>query len=291
MSGCIFRRSRCGGSAICSRSVFKKNAITVLVNTLGEITGNKPGIISESNLSGECGIIIGNCDIPKYKEAVSDVRYNDYKIIYDGRDFIIAALNKTKRTAAVNKFIELIPTITSDLQEGVIFESRGKYAADKIVLNGTDIREYTIVYSEEMKFSSSVNDSFGYYASELRDVLINPTVDSGAVNTFDYYLVGYCGYRLKIINKVEYKRHTENYPHVILWGDCGVLPLEADALGEYDYAVISDGNNIAVYGGNLSQKQSEKLGTVFAKDYFGAATVTDGVMTVDISAGTSYGKY
>jgi len=272
-------------------SYSKKSVISSLLEKTESLSGKKAEMVSDSTTPTEYEIMIGDCDRPEYKAVAADLKYNDYRIVREDNKFIIAACNVNKRTAAVKKFIELMPSIKADDKDGTLAEVIGNYTAKALVLNNTDIREYTIVYSSEMTYSPAFKETVGYYESNYKELIFSPADEMGAVNHFDYYLVKYCGYRLKIIGKTEYLRNPEKYPHIIAFGDCGILPNESGELLESEYAVLSDGNNIAVYGGRLTHEGSSKLGNLLATEFFGKSPVTNGIMSVNFGEGRIDGHY
>ena len=250
-----------------------------------ELTGESPSYNSELDDRVEYEIIIGDCDIQEYKDVIATLRYNDYVISYDGKKFIIAAHTVKARSAAVSKFITLMPDITVDTQPGILAQMSGTYKAENIILNGTDIREYTLVYSSTLSYSSELKEIAGYYETGSGGVLLSTVGGSGAVNIFEYYIVQYCGYKLKIISRAEYIRNTEKYPHAILFGDCGGISSGLEPLGENEYEIISDGNNIAVAAAAVTQSVSTALGEILAEKYFGSAGMSNGVINVTIPEG------
>ncbi len=269
-----------------------KNRITELRDALEENCGKKLPFASELDEPSEYEIIIGDTCRPETAAAQNGLRFDDYVIAYDGKKITVAAYpgNSTNLTAAVGRLIQLIPTVTSETPSGDLYRKTGSYAADGILLNGTDIRDYTIVYQSEYYLSSytrimTENEILGDFNSGKTSGL------KGAVNYFESYIVRYCGIRPNKIGLSKYKTDPEQYSHVIFFGSgCGGISDGLSAEGSDGYVIVSDGSNIALTVSDPTAIRMGRLAVIFATEFFGNAPVSDGVMRVEIPEGRVTGR-
>lgn len=104
---------------------------------------------------GEFEIVLGISDRPETKEFLSELRYGDYGYRLFGNRLVIAGHSEETSLKAVEKFTT--DFLSAKRDDGKFFTGdpyvfADKYACDGMTLNGTPIRDYTIIYDK-----SSVN--------------------------------------------------------------------------------------------------------------------------------------
>lgn len=110
---------------------------------------------------GEYEIVLGDCDRPETKELLSELRYKDYGYRMSGGRLVITGHTEDSSLKAIEKFTESFLSEKRDdgnffTGEPFVFEDT--YACKELSLNGTPVKDYSIVYKS--------TDSAGKSAAE-----------------------------------------------------------------------------------------------------------------------------
>ena len=212
--------------------------VTVTTDRLEE--GEEPGALE---------ILIANTNRPESKETIKDLAYSDYSIKISDSKVVIAALNESTLTVAINYTLENLLVIDGEgsdkalrLQSGFIY----KTGAWDIITCAEDFSEYKIVYSYD-------NESMRGYAEELANQIYK-----------------YCGIRLECID--------DTYPITlkeILLGT--TTRTETDYIADLealDYSIRTIGRKIVI--GARTDYVTPSAIDAFANTFL-SGTYTDGV--------------
>ena len=126
-----------------------------LIDTLGTEIMLKSDLHSETVAAlkiKEFEILLGDCDRDETRQFMADLKREDYGYAMIGKKIVICGGSDEATMKALNAFI-------SDVvkkQEGDVFYDgalsllvRGTYAIDTLILQGSDISEYSIVYKNK----------------------------------------------------------------------------------------------------------------------------------------------
>lgn len=116
---------------------------------------------------GEFEILIGDCDRDESRQFEKQLRKDDYGYAMIGKKLVISGGSEQARIKAVERFIISVAKQQSADDEWFYdgaeqFIQKGKYSIDTLTLQGSDISEYVIVYSENNGIAEAL-------ASELSD--------------------------------------------------------------------------------------------------------------------------
>lgn len=133
--------------------------LSLRARELCEMIGGKTGIAStlkyDNELSsapaGACEILIGNTDRLASKNAIDVLRSDDYICRWDNGAIVICGRSDSSVFAAIDKFLtDVLPGASkySLMSPDAHFENITEYGISSITLNGYDLYDYVIAYSE-----------------------------------------------------------------------------------------------------------------------------------------------
>lgn len=139
---------------------FASGELSLKAKELCEIIANKTGIITTVKYDSEfssapaksCEILIGATDRLASDNAMSVLKDGDYLCRWDNGAIVICGRNDASTVIAIDRFIEEIlhgASSHSIMMPNAHFENIEKYNISKIVLNGYDLYDYTIVYPDK----------------------------------------------------------------------------------------------------------------------------------------------
>jgi len=180
----VIRADECGGDII--------SAVNELVNAINDTYGislpKGDDFYREGyNTISEFEIIVGATNREESKSFLSKLKCEDFGYEIIGKKLVIAGHSPEMTVKAVEHFKE---NVLKSAAESVFFSNESKYlykktdyAADKVMLNGTELSNYTIVYpfsnkNNEKAFATmlknKIMDMSGYYLNIENDKNASP---------------------------------------------------------------------------------------------------------------------
>ena len=127
-----------------------------LANTIKETFGYVLGVATDKTDDADYEIVIGLTSRGSDNEINDSVGLGEYKVLVEGKDiFVVAGSEDELLEDAINAFVGKIAELAANGKAEITEENLDIYYeneaidAIKITLNGVDITEYDIVYSEE----------------------------------------------------------------------------------------------------------------------------------------------
>ncbi|MCQ2428488.1 MAG: hypothetical protein MJ137_08890 [Clostridia bacterium] len=161
------------------------------------------------------------------REASADVRstllYKDYAIKAVGTKLVICGGGTKSTVSAVNDFLRSHVDAEAVIPADFSLRFDGKYPVSSLKINGTDIREFAIVYASREK--SIYNDAMTSFAERVRD-LTGVVIPAGTVT------------------KVS-------SDHEIQFGDCGRGPSSGKTAGVLEYLTTADSQSLSFVSGSV----------------------------------------
>ena len=142
--------------------------LSLKAKELSEMIAEKTGIITTVKYDNEfssapaksCEVLIGNTDRLASDNAMAVLKNDDYLCRWDNGAVVICGRNDKSTIVAIDRFIEEILHGASQyslMMPEAHFESISEYDISKITLNGYDLYDYTIVYSDkELSFEKEI---------------------------------------------------------------------------------------------------------------------------------------
>lgn len=205
-----------------------KNAALAISEKLREYRYNVP-VVMDSVEESACEIIVCDTNRGASKEENDKLLSYDYRVYLEGTKLYVLA---GTHADAVNGAVEALSAKLEELlKDGsvVLDESNAKaeffsdvYKTKQLLLNGTDIKEYTVVYAHNDTLSMKLADRFCDVVEKVCGRRLNIVSDSRAYSGDKEIIVGYSSKRLTSAASA-------------------VMPYVAD-IGDNDYLLFGEGD-------------------------------------------------
>jgi len=173
----------------------EKAAAEELSRYLSEMTGYFINVVKDTANESDKEILVGKTNRAASKKVLDTLLYDDSAMAVDGEKIVLlgylpentvkvctALKDMVVRAAATTKKMEL----TAD--DG--FEIRHEYAAEAIILNGKNVREYSIVYPQDNELCRMVANGINKALISKIGVSLEVVSDKTAKNTEYEILIG-----------------------------------------------------------------------------------------------------
>ena len=159
--------------------------------------------------SNELTVLLGNTERLESREAIKPLRYEDYVCRWDKGSIILGGRHDEATIKAVDRFMDEILHGASNaclMSEGAHFENIVERDISSVTLNGYDLYDYTLVYSEENSFGEKKMAELlrAYAVSKsgyMLDIIPDTRVDSNTGKTI--YLRGLTDMSGAVIKNAE----------------------------------------------------------------------------------------
>ncbi len=215
-----------------SASIDEKNAANLLKEKIIELVGIELEIIDDyvnekrGIVAGEYEILVGITSRDETKQVYRELRANDYKISVIGKKLVVLGGNQLLTLNAMQSLVSLISADEMgniDIKQSHCVFVEGEYAISECLVNGTDAREYSIVYADKDTFAADMANLLNARIFEPAQMRISIKSDSNES----------AGKEI-VIGRTN--RESE------------AIKNKADTLGEGEAFVASDGDKIYVIG-------------------------------------------
>lgn len=233
------------------------NDLQVNIGNLLEITKTKtnatlPTEVSEALFYEEevFQILVGDTGFPESDSVIEELDFNDYEIKRIGNKIVIAGGCVQATAKAVEAFNNIISledgTSYIDYENEMNVHNKGEYAVKSMTINGTDIKNFTIILNAnestiENEFAVMVQQAVAQACGKLLKISDKQPANGKAV------YIGYSSERAEQLTLTEYEIAAENGNLYISAGSAAAYDVAYQALTEIfidkESVDISDGFN------------------------------------------------
>lgn len=176
-------------------STAEKNAANELAGYLSKMTGYLVDVIKDNTEETANEILVGRTNRQASKDVLEDLRYQDSVFKIDGSKVVILGYIPENTVKLCGLFEDLVDrearkSMTVALSDEHGFEDRYRYEADAIILNGKNLKEYTIVYPNGNAVCQTVANNINRAIISKLGIALDVIADNNSKKTDFEILIG-----------------------------------------------------------------------------------------------------